>query len=252
MRRALALLLGVLPLAGGAGAGELLVGTAVSLREPMTKVARLYEAEHPATRVRVSLGASNILAVQIRAGAPLDVFVSADEELVDGLQADGLVAARFALVRNRLVVIEAGDAEFHLEGPEDLARPEVRYIAIPEYAVPVGRYAREWLRTRGLLERLRERIVPTEHARATLAAVDYGHADAAIVYATDARVARSAIVAFAVAEEEQPRIVYAAARVSSTPAAREFMAFLRGSTALRAFEAAGFAAPGPAVAEPGP
>jgi molybdate transport system substrate-binding protein len=72
-------------LAKPAGGGELLVAAAVSLREPLETVARRFESEHPGTRVQLAFGASSALAAQARAGAPLDVFVAADEESIDSL-----------------------------------------------------------------------------------------------------------------------------------------------------------------------
>jgi molybdate transport system substrate-binding protein len=245
------LLLGVLLAAPAGAESELVVGAAVSLREPATGIARAFEAKHPDTRVRLAFGATNLLAEQVRAGAPMDVLLSADERIVRALVKEGLVPAdaHFPIASNRLVVVQRPDAPFRLTGPDDLTRPELRRIAIPEYAVPVGHYARDWLEERGLLEALRSRIVPTEHARATLAAVDQGHADAAIVYASDARLARSAVVAFAVPAAEQPRIVYVAARLSDAPGparADAFLAFLRGPRAAALLAAAGFgAAPEP-------
>jgi molybdate transport system substrate-binding protein len=250
----LTLLAGLCLLASAAAADELLVAAAVSLREPLVEIGRRYDAQHPGERVSLSFGASSVLAAQARAGAPIDVFVSADERIVDRLEAEGLVPGedRFTLVSNRLVVIAAQGLDFPLAGPEDLARPEVRWIAIAEISVPVGRYARAWLTRRGLLERLEPRIVPTAHARATLAAVDYGHADAAIVYATDARVARSARVAFEIPEAEQPQIVYTAARVRDArrpQAAERFLSHLRSPAAREILRAAGFATPGAGAVE---
>jgi molybdate transport system substrate-binding protein len=115
---------------------------------------------------------------------------------------------------------------------------------MPDGAVPVGRYAREWLAGLGLLAALEPRIVPTEHARATLAAVDAGHADAAILYATDARLARSARVAFAIPDDDQPTILYVAALSrSARPGAARLFEWLRGERARDALAIAGFAAP---------
>jgi molybdate transport system substrate-binding protein len=244
--RSLGLALAALLAAPAVPAAELMVAAAVSLRDPLTEIARAYEAEHPETTVRIGFGASSLLAVQVRAGAPIDVFVSADETIVARLDAAGLVepGEHFTLASNRLVVVARHDAGFALERAEQLAGPRVRRLAVPNGAVPVGRYAREWLASRGLLEALEPRIVLTEHARATLAAVDLGHADAAVVYATDARLARFARVAFEVPADQQPRIVYAAARIRGTSeCAAEFLRFLRGPTARAALQAAGFAAP---------
>ena len=73
---------------------DLLAAAAMSLREPFTEIARRYEEQHPADRVRINFGASSFLAAQIRAGAPVDVFCSADDRIVDGLVAEGLVEGR--------------------------------------------------------------------------------------------------------------------------------------------------------------
>ena len=97
-----------------------------------------------------------------------------------------------------------------------------------------------------LLEALSPRFVTTEHARATLAAVDVGNAEAGIVYATDVKAARSARVAFTPPAAEQPRIVYVAAQLAGALApalARSFLAALSDPAARRDLEAAGFTPP---------
>ena len=241
---ALALFLGLVAIS--AQAGELTVAAASSLRDPLTEIARHHERAHPGLRVRLAFGASSVLAMQARAGAPIDVLVSADARIADDLARDGLVAARRAVARNRLVVVVSRDAAFRIETPGDLAAPSVRRIAIPQHAVPVGRYAREWLARHELLEAVDARTVQTEHARATLVAVDHGHADAAIVYASDARLARSARVAFEIPSDEQPHIEYVGVTLvdARAPALAEtFLDALGGSVSRQILATAGFAAP---------
>jgi len=88
--------------------------------------------------------------------------------------------------------------------------------------------------------------VQTEHARATLAAVDHGQVDAAIVYASDARLARSARVAFEIPDAEQPRISYVALTLASARApqpAEGFLAFLGEPDSEAILTAAGFTSP---------
>ncbi len=235
-------------LARPAGADELLVAAAVSLREPLATIARVFEAEHTGARVQLAFGASSTLAAQARAGAPLDVLIAADAETLDALAAAGLVRTdrRVVLAGNRLVVLASAELRIPLARAADLARPEVRRIALPERGVPLGHYAREWLAGVGLLASLAPRFVITEHARATLAAVDAGHADAGIVYATDARAARSAHVAFIPTAGEQPRIVYVAAPLTNARApalAAQFVAALARADAQRILVAAGFLPP---------
>ena len=232
--------------ATGLAQGEaLLVGAAASLREPALEIAGRF-ADAGTTRVDVTFGASSVLAAQIRAGAPIDVLLCADERIVDRLEREGLVAARVPLGRNRLVVMAAAGSHLRLESAADLAREELRRLAVPAYSVPVGRYAREWLAARGLLEALAPRMVETEHARATLAAVELGHVDAAIVYATDARVARSARVAFSVPPDEHSPIYYVAAAIRGSRHAGSsagFLRFLEGDAARASLRAAGFDPP---------
>jgi molybdate transport system substrate-binding protein len=122
----------------------------------------------------------------------------------------------------------------------------VKHLALPAPVVPVGRCAREWLARKGLLKVVEMRALHTENARAALAAVDAGNADAAIVYATDARVAKSAKVAFEIPPNEQPRIVYVAlaAKASRQPeAARRFLDFVTGGEGKQVLTDAGFLAP---------
>ena len=103
-----------------------------------------------------------------------------------------------------------------------------RTIRLKGEAVPLGRYAREWLQMHGNDADLAERVVITEHARATLSAVELGHVDLAIVYASDARLARHARVIYEIPPGEQPRIRYVAGRVMRGPkqASEAFLRYL--------------------------
>jgi len=241
-------------LAKPAGAEELLVAAAVSLREPLTAIVQRFEEGHPGARVQLALGASSTLAAQARAGAAFDVFIAADEPSLAALAAAGLVreGSRTTIAGNRLVVIASSELRVPIERAADLERPEVRRIALADRAVPVGHYAREWLARMNLLEALASRFVTTEHARATLAAVDAGNAEAGIVYATDMKAARSARVVFTPPGAEQPRVVYVAAELTGARApalAGAFLAALSDPAARRDFEAAGFPPP---PADPAP
>jgi len=223
------------------------VGAAASLREPLERIAASFADANPGVAVQLVFGASNELAAQLRAGAPLDLLLSADEEIARALETEGLVRDLRPFASNRLVVIASEEVAVQLREPADLAGPALGRIALPAPAVPVGRYARDWLAQRGLLTAVEARAVQTQNARATLAAVDAGHADAAIVYATDARVARSARVAFEIPDAEQPRILYVAAVACDTrrpEAAARFLDSLAGGPAQEILRDAGFSSAG--------
>lgn len=227
---------------------EIIVASAISLQEPLTTIARRFEAENADVRVRLTFGSSGAMAAQLRAGAPIDVLVVADERILADLKQDAGVesGSQRRVARNQLVVIAATDFSADIRTPEDLLGVSVHHIAIPEASVPLGFYARSWLRSRNLLSELGPRIVPTTHARATLAAVDGGHVDLAIVYTTDARLARHARIIHEIPAADQPLIAYSAVRTigaEHSAAAGNFMAFLEGDSAQGILRAAGFAAP---------
>ena len=190
-------------------------------------------------------GASSILARQLALGAPIDVFVSADagivEDLVDRDLLDGESAFEFA--RGRLVLVGRNEASAADAGPDILASPGLERIAIPSPAVPLGRYATSWLRSRGWLTALAGRIVRTENARATLAAVDAGHVDLAILYESDLRFARNVRLLGRIDPAEHPPIRYVAARTrtgADCPGIRSALTAWRRPETQRRLEMAGF------------
>jgi molybdate transport system substrate-binding protein len=195
---------------------EILVFAAASLTDALTEIGAAFERVHPGTKVRFSFGASSDLARQIQAGAPADLFVSADRAKMDGLQKVGLVdsLSRVDLLTNELVVIVPKESRLHLDRAADLGSEAVNRIALadPE-AVPAGMYARAWLRNEGVWEKVAPKILPTLDVRAALAAVDAGSADCGVVYRTDATISKKSRVAFEVPAELAPAIVYPAALV---------------------------------------
>jgi molybdate transport system substrate-binding protein len=179
-------------------------------------------------------------------GAPVDVFISADEAQMDVAERAGALApgTRIDLLRNQLAIVTAPHLVALLTGPKMLANAAVRRVAIGEpTAVPAGVYARQYLERIGVWRVIAAKVIPTTSVRAALAAVDKGAADAAIVYVTDAAAAKSARIAFAVPETDAPRIIYPAAigavGRNKTEAAR-FLSFLRGPEATAIFRTHGF------------
>jgi molybdate transport system substrate-binding protein len=218
------------------------VFAAASLADALREIGAGFEAR-TGDRVVLSVGGSNDLARQIRAGAPAEVFVSASAERMDELERAGLVRAgdRVDLLSNRLAVVVPAGSTTSLASAEDLAG--VRRLALGDpQAVPAGIYARQWLEKRGLWERVRDRVVPTLDVRAALAAVESGNADAGIVYKTDAAISKRVRVALEVPEAEAPRIVYPAALLATAngPAPRAFFEHLRSAEARAVFERLGF------------
>jgi len=198
-------------------------------------------------RVRFNFGSSGLLARQIGAGAPADVFFSADEGRMDALVNVGRIRldTRRTLLSNALVIIvpEAAPAG-SVVSPADLADGRVRRIALGEMqTVPAGIYAREYLQGLGLWSAIAPKVVPMENVRAALSAVGAGNADAGIVYRTDVRMSARVRVAFEVPEAEGPKIAYLVAVVEGAreeEAARAWVAYLAAQQAQEVFSRHGF------------
>ena len=221
------------------------VSAAISLTDALSAIAADYGAAGRGG-VRFNFGPSNLLSRQIVSGAGVDLFFSADEAQMDVVAKEGLLkdGTRIDLLGNQLAVVVPSDRPRTFTSMRQIADPALKRIAIGDpAAVPAGVYAKQYLEKEGLWPALEPRLVPTGSVRAALAAVESGAADAAIVYRTDARVARRATVAWVVALDRGPRIVYSVAIMKAAPnpsEAARFLEFLRGAEATRIFERFGF------------
>jgi molybdate transport system substrate-binding protein len=227
---------------GSAAADEVNVFAAASLTDALKEIAGGFEKES-GHKVVFNLGASNDLARQIKAGAPADVFFSADEAQMDGLEKDGLVRAkdRVDVLSNALVVVVPLTSTMRLRGPDDLLTTKHLVLADP-HAVPAGIYARTWLESAGLWDKLEDRIVPALNVRAALAVVEAENADAGIVYRTDAAISKRVKVAFEVPREQGPSIRYPLARIAASrkPAAGKLVEYLLSVPAREVYARFGF------------
>jgi molybdate transport system substrate-binding protein len=220
---------------------KILVFAAASLTESLQELGRQFEAKGGA-KVEFSFAGSNDLARQIRAGAPADVFVSADVAKMDQVEQAGLVKAadRVDLLSNVLVVVVPSGSTAAVKTPQDLAALPKIALADPA-AVPAGVYAKQWLEGLGLWTPIQPKVVPTLDVRAALAAVESEGAPAGIVYRTDAAIAKKAKVAFEVSNG--PKITYVVAPLANSknrPTAEAFVQFLQGSAGKTEFEKRGF------------
>jgi molybdate transport system substrate-binding protein len=220
-------------------AQEILVFAAASLTESLEEIGKAYQAKS-GTAVRLSMGASSDLARQIQAGAPADVFFSADTAKMDALEKAGLVRHedRREFLSNRLAVVALSDSRKSVNGPRDLLQFSKIALADPS-AVPVGIYTKKWLEGAGVWKEIEERLVPTLDARAALAAAESGGVEAAVVYTTDAKISKKVRVLFETSGD--PAILYSVAPVARAgKSAADFVAFLQGKEAAAVFSSAGF------------
>lgn len=226
--------------------GGVQVFAAASLTNVLQEAAAAYEKDG-GERIVFNFAGSNTLGRQIESGAPADLFLSADEATMDRLAAHDLIVAgsRKSVLSNSLVVVVPATADTRLTSAAELQRLESIAIAQPE-SVPAGVYAREWLTRTGVWNDIASRVIPTDNVRSALAAVEEGNAEAAIVYATDARISHRTRIAFEVPHSESPLISYPFAIVAAAPhpeAARRFLGWLESPAARAIFTRHGFLVP---------
>jgi molybdate transport system substrate-binding protein len=228
-------------------AEDVTVFAAASLTNALESVAQRYR-EDGGGRVRFSFAASSTLAKQIEGGADADVFVSADEQWMDYLEARKRIDSKTRISRlgNALVLIvpSARPIDVDVRPGFDLAGliGDGRLATGDPAHVPVGRYAKEALTTLGVWSAVEHKLARTDNVRAALILVERGEARFGIVYATDAAASKRVHVAGPFPARSHAPISYPMAIVAGRdrPEVRRFFAFLGGAQAMEVFRRAGF------------
>jgi len=224
-----------------------LVFAAASLKNALDDVTAQYQRDTGKT-ASISYAASSALAKQIEAGAPADIFISADLDWMDYLAGKNLIDAgsRKTLLGNKLVLIAAPNGVGPVEiGPgfplANLLKGGRLALADPD-AVPAGKYAKAALQNLGVWDSVTNSLAPGENVRATLELVARGEAPLGIVYQTDAAAEPGVKIAGVFPESSHPPVVYPAALTasSSNPGAAKFLAYIESAKAEPLFRKQGF------------
>lgn len=243
---AAAVLLALAP-APSRAAETVTVFAAASLKTALDEVTAAWMGD-TGKKATISYAASSALARQIEAGAPADVFISADLDWMAYLSGRKLVAAgtEVKLLGNRLVLVAPANSKATiiiasgfdlagLVGDGKLALADVK-------AVPAGKYAKAALEKLGAWGSVEAKTAQAENVRAALRLVAAGEAPAGIVYQTDASADPGVRVLGTFPEETHPAIVYPAAVLadSKNPDAPAFLAYLQSKPAQDIFRKNGF------------
>jgi molybdate transport system substrate-binding protein len=229
-------------------AQELTVSAAASLTNAFQAVGQAFEKARPGTKIVLNFAASGPLLAQIRQGAPVDVFASADQDTMDRAEAAGLLAAgtRADFAANALVlIVPAGTAAV----PRDLhALGDAAYKRVATgtpATVPAGRYTQQAVQQAGLAAALKDKWIYGENVRQVLNYVARGEVDAGFVYRTDALVEKDK-VRVALTVPTATRVTYPIAAVAAgrkAALAGEFIAFVRGEQGQALLAQHGFGRP---------
>ncbi|MCF3936263.1 molybdate ABC transporter substrate-binding protein [Acuticoccus sp. M5D2P5] len=229
-----------------AHAEDVTVFAAASLKNALDDIVAEW-AEETGKSARVSYAGSSALARQIQQGAPADLFISANPEWMDTLEADGLIVAgtRRDLLGNAIVLVAHGSAEpVALEPGVDLVGllGDGRLAMALVDAVPAGIYGKAALTSLGVWDAVEPKVAQSDNVRTTLALVARGEAPYGIVYATDAVAEDDVTVVGTFPADTHPPIIYPAAIIadSTNPDAPLLLDFISSPTARPLFERQGF------------
>ena len=226
----------VLP-ASVSGATTLNVFAAASLTEVFPKIDKAQ---------RYSFAGSDQLALQIRQGAPADLFASASPKYTELAYRDGLVQKPVVFATNKLIILVPRSNPAGIKNVYDLRRAGLK-VVIGDKTVPIGTYTRQILDTLGITNDVMKNVVSQEtDVKGIATKVALGEADAGFVYRTDARAVGGHTRTIALPGWAQPPVRYEIAVVKTSPhlaAARAYVKKITAKRGRRLLAAAGFGLP---------
>jgi len=237
-----------------AGAPNLTIYGAASLKSAIDQAKTAWETGHPGSKLTIATDSSAALETQIEQGAPADVFLSADTTNPKKLVDKGLAAAPVtSFAGNQLTVIVPSANPAGIETPADLARPGIKVIAAGD-AVPITKYAGQLVanlaRQSGypadFVAAYSANIASKEdNVKAVVAKIELGEGDAGIVYVTDAK-ASTKVATIDVPAGANVPAAYAGVVVKASPnpaAAEAFLDWFAGPDGRAILASFGFLPP---------
>ena len=219
------------------------VSAASSLTDVFPVVAEAFTERYPDITVRFNFGPSNGLVEQVRAGAPIDVLATADEDTMRRATNDGLTESPLLFARNSLTIAVPKGNPAQIRSLADLEKPNVA-VALCNPKVPCGQLAAR------LLAKNRLQVTPITRevdVRGVLGKVMADEVDAGVVYSTDVTAFPGDVDGVPIPGNQNVFTDYPIARVADSgkaAAADAFIDFVRNSSpAQQTLRAWGFSQP---------
>ncbi len=223
---------------------QVVVSVAASLTDVMLLLERAYEQQHPRVDIRLNSGGSSSLARQIVQGAPVDLFISANQAQMKRVSLS-LPLRSEPLLTSTLVLASLRQMKA-VDSIEQAFQGAPGQIGICESTVPCGEYARDYLVARGQWKQLQARLVPFKHVKQVVRAIQSGNLESGFIYETELNSPENTLqILFRPEAELVGPIIYSSAVLDpgvsrSKVYAKDFLDWLREKEARAYFEAAGF------------
>lgn len=165
---------------------EVAVAAAADLRFALDELLVAFHQQYPSIHVEVVYGSSGNFYAQLVNKAPFDLYLSADINYPNKLVQGGFAfeQSRFNYAVGQLVVWVPNGSKLDLDqkGMQALLDPSVQKLAIASPAhAPYGRAAEAALKTYGIYDSLKDRLVLGDNIVQTAQFVESGAADAGII-----------------------------------------------------------------------
>lgn len=222
--------------------GDITVFAAASLTDAFTELGTTFESENPDASVEFNFGASSALREQILAGAPADVFASANPSNMDQVVDGGAANGPEEFVTNLLEIAVPAGNEAGVTGLDDFANPDL-LIGLCAEEVPCGEFGREALAKAGITPSM---DTNEPDVRSLLTKIEAGDLDAGIVYVTDVMAAGDAVEGVDIPADENVIATYPIAALTDAAHAEvagAFVDFVLSNEGQEILQSYGFDAP---------
>jgi len=226
--------------AAPAAAGTLTVFAAASLKATFTEIGTIFQTENPGSTVTFNFAGSSDLVTQLTAGAPSDVFASADTNNMTKATTANLVSGTpVNFASNILTIVTPPGNPAGITGFADLANPDVSVVVCAPQ-VPCGA-ATTTVETNTGVD-----ITPVSEENSVtdvLGKITSGQADAGLVYVTDAKNAGDKVTEVTFPEAAAVVNVYPIATLAAATQpelSTKFVDLVTGPEGQQVLAAAGF------------
>jgi molybdate transport system substrate-binding protein len=168
------------------GKQEVRVAAAADLKFALEEVVQAFGQRHPRIDAKVTYGASGTFFAQLSNRAPFDLYLSADVDYPRKLIEQGLADkdSEFLYAVGHVVVWvpQSSPVDVQKFGVKALLDPSIKKVTIanPKHA-PYGRAAEAALKSLGVYEDLKDKLVLGENIAQAAQFVQSGSADAGVI-----------------------------------------------------------------------
>jgi len=207
---------------------SLTVSAAVSLTDALEEIKSKYEKDTNVELI-VNSGGSGSLAQQIQQGAPVDVFISANQDWMDTLEEEHLILneTREDITGNKLVLIANSSSDLNYLSVNEISADGIEQLSIGNPgSVPAGIYSEQVLRNLNIWKDFKNKLILGKDVRQVLTYVATGNVDIGFIYESDALTSDAIKILATVDDSLHDPIIYPAAVLSDTKHKKESSEFV--------------------------